>query len=90
MKLIHNSLRKLLLFWLNPVNFCSFWPTCIFSVEVPLGPSCHLACLIVDDLDENYILGLGSKRCTMSDCWLRFRPPASRPQKIHQSISFCV
>ena len=32
----------------------------------------------------------GKILCTISACWFRFSPPASRPQKIHQSISFCV
>ena len=79
MKLIHNSLRKFVLFWLNPVNLCSFRPTCILTVEAPLGPSCHLACLVVHDLNENHILGLGSKRCTMAGStfckvrWARIR-----------------
>src|SRR2546421_1655189 len=79
MKLIHYPLCKLTLFWLNPVNLRPFWPTCIFTVEAPLGPSCYLACLVVHDLDENHIVGLGSKCCTMAGStfckvpWTRIR-----------------
>src|ERR1700722_3072534 len=79
MKLIHYSLRKLMLFRLNPVNLCPFWPTCIFTVEAPLGPSCYFACLVVHDLNENHIVGLGSKGCTMAGStfckvrWIRIR-----------------
>jgi hypothetical protein len=64
-KLIHHSLRKLLL-GLDPVDGCLFRPTSLLVVKAPFGSSGHGASSFVYDFDKHGIVGLGGKGCTVA------------------------
>ena len=65
-KLIHHSLRKLLLLGLDPVDGCLFRPHGVPLVKAPFGSSGHGASSFVHDFDKHGIVGLGSKGCTVA------------------------